>query len=242
MEARRLPVMRPIRGTRRRIRCSPRQLGPTDHRLWLRTRRDVRGDHRRDVALGRRRHEPRHGHRRIHRQDARRRSPARRRAAGMADCRDWRGRHPRRLSRHVTWPRTTVVTHATSVYWLARREAIGAVNQRVGGTQSNRRLGRYMAIRRFLCLAVGVVLVAACGASATPTTAHPNWYIPIISKGWQHQFWVAVRHGAQDEATKEGVTINFIGPDNESQVDVQISLLQQELAKKPASLCFAALD
>lgn len=99
-----------------------------------------------------------------------------------------------------------------------------------------------MATWRLLSLAVVVVLVGACGASATPTSGHPNWYIPIISKGWQHQFWVAVRHGAQDEATKEGVTINFIGPDNESQVDVQISLLQQELAKKPAALCFAALD
>src|SRR4029077_19261209 len=108
-------------------------------------------------------------------------------------------------------PSTTVLTHPTSVYWLARRGAIGAVNQRVGGTQSKRRLGGNMAIRRLLTLAVGVVFVAACGSSATPTTAsHPNYYIPIISKGWQHQFWVAVRHGAQDEATKEGVTINFI--------------------------------
>jgi ribose transport system substrate-binding protein len=77
--------------------------------------------------------------------------------------------------------------------------------------------------------------------AANPAT-HPNYYIPIISKGWQHQFWVAVRQGAQAEATKEGVTINFIGPDNETQVDLQISLLQQELAKKPDALCFAALD
>src|SRR4029077_12119862 len=242
MEERRLRCVRPVRGTRWRIACRPRQLGPTDPRLRLRTRRDFRGDHRRHVGLGRARHDPRHGHRRIHRQDARRRSPARQRAAGMADCRDWRGRHPRRLSRHVASPSTTVLTHPTSVYWLARREAIGAVKQKVGGTQSKRRLGGNMAIRRLLSMAVGVVLVAACGASAPPTTAHTNWYIPIISKGWQHQFWVAVRHGAQDEATKEGVTINFIGPDNESQVDVQISLLQQELAKKPSALCFAALD
>jgi len=125
-----------------------------------------------------------------------------------------------------------------------------------------------MAYKQWLTVAAAAVLVGACGTSATPATApasqatavtsapasqaaaassapasaHPNWYIPIISKGWQHQFWVAVRQGAQDEATKEGVTINFIGPDNESQVDVQISLLQQELAKKPAALCFAALD
>ena len=121
-----------------------------------------------------------------------------------------------------------------------------------------------MTYRQLLSVAAVAVLVGACGTSATPSSApasqgtaassapasqgtaassaHPNWYIPIISKGWQHQFWVAVRQGAQDEATKEGVTINFIGPDNESQVDVQISLLQQELAKKPAALCFAALD
>ena len=124
-----------------------------------------------------------------------------------------------------------------------------------------------MVHKRLLGLASVAILVAACSSSATPTpapvattapvataaptdapaatpaaAAHPVWYIPIISKGWQHQFWVAVRKGAQDEATKEGVTINFIGPDNETQVDVQISLLQQELAKKPDALCFAALD
>src|SRR5712671_4766011 len=108
-----------------------------------------------------------------------------------------------------------------------------------------------MAYKQLLSLAAVVVLVGACSSSAATTTApaasssaaaHANWHIPIISKGWQHQFWVAVRQGAQDEATKEGVTINFIGPDNESQVDVQISLLQQELAKKPDALCFAALD
>ncbi len=108
-----------------------------------------------------------------------------------------------------------------------------------------------MAYKQLLSLAAVAVLVGACSASGTTTPApgasttasgHPNWYIPIISKGWQHQFWVAVRQGAQAEATKEGVTINFIGPDNESQVDVQISLLQQELAKKPDAVCFAALD
>jgi ribose transport system substrate-binding protein len=125
-----------------------------------------------------------------------------------------------------------------------------------------------MVHKRLLGLATVAILAAACSSSATPTpaptlaatpapvastapsspsvaaspTAHPNWYIPIISKGWNAQYWVAVRQGAQAEATKEGVTINFLGPDNESQVDVQLSMLQQELAKKPDALCFAALD
>src|SRR4029077_5391745 len=127
--------------------------------------------------------------------------------------------------------------------------------------------GKQMTYRRLFSVAAVVVLVGACSGSATPSPApasqtapppsapasqaaaspapassHPNWYIPIISKGWQHQFWVAVRQGAQDEATKEGDTINFIGPDNESQADVQIFLHQQELAKKPSALSSAALD
>src|ERR1035437_338527 len=83
---------------------------------------------------------------------------------------------------------------------------------------------------------------APVATTATSTAASTNYYIPIISKGWSAQFWVAVKQGAQDEATKEGVNINFEGPDNETQVDTQLTLLQNELAKKPAALCFAALD
>ncbi len=106
------------------------------------------------------------------------------------------------------------------------------------------------------------IVVAACssggGASAVPTVAAPTTsqppasaagsgaagkpYIPVISKGFQHQFWQAVKSGAEKAAADLNVTITFEGPESESQVDKQIEMLQAALDKKPAALCFAALD
>src|SRR5205823_3607335 len=65
---------------------------------------------------------------------------------------------------------------------------------------------------------------------------------PRISKGFQHQFWQAVRQGAEKAAAQYNVTITFEGPENESQVDKQIEMLQAAINKKPNALCFAALD
>ncbi|MBL8094928.1 MAG: ABC transporter substrate-binding protein [Anaerolineales bacterium] len=99
-----------------------------------------------------------------------------------------------------------------------------------------------------LSLAVVGALIAACTPAASPTaapsggesTAKP--YIPVISKGFQHQFWQAVKLGAENAAKDLNVDITFEGPENESQVDKQIEMLQTALDKKPAAICFAALD
>jgi ribose transport system substrate-binding protein len=80
---------------------------------------------------------------------------------------------------------------------------------------------------------------AATSAGGSGSTAK---YIPIVSKGFQHQFWQAVKKGAEGKATELGVTVNFEGPENESQVDKQMEMLQAELDKHPAAVCFAALD
>jgi ribose transport system substrate-binding protein len=67
-------------------------------------------------------------------------------------------------------------------------------------------------------------------------------YIPLVSKGFQHQFWQAVRQGAEQAAAEFGVQINFIGPETEAMVDRQMDMLQTELGKNPKALGFAALD
>jgi ribose transport system substrate-binding protein len=85
----------------------------------------------------------------------------------------------------------------------------------------------------------------ATAAPATPApTATPaaKMYIPLISKGFQHQFWQAVKQGAEKAAKEFNVDITFEGPETESQVDKQIEMLQAALGKKPAALAFAALD
>lgn len=67
-------------------------------------------------------------------------------------------------------------------------------------------------------------------------------YIPVISKGFQHQFWQAVKKGAEMAAEDCGVTITFEGPETEAMVDKQLEMLQTALDKDPDALAFAALD
>lgn len=67
-------------------------------------------------------------------------------------------------------------------------------------------------------------------------------YIPVIALGFQHQFWQAVRQGAEQAAEKYGVTITFEGPEAETMVDKQVDILKAALAKNPAALAMAAID
>ncbi|MEO3997756.1 ABC transporter substrate-binding protein [Mesorhizobium sp. CAU 1732] len=89
-------------------------------------------------------------------------------------------------------------------------------------------------------------LLGAIGAVAMLGTSVPamaqDTYIALISKGFQHQFWQAVKAGADKAAAELGVTVTFEGPDTEAQVDRQIDMLAAALAKKPAAIGFAALD
>lgn len=67
-------------------------------------------------------------------------------------------------------------------------------------------------------------------------------YVAVVSKGFQHQFWQAVKQGADQAADEFDVKITFEGPESESQVDKQIEMLQAALDKKPDAIGFAALD
>lgn len=104
--------------------------------------------------------------------------------------------------------------------------------------------------RHILAAAASSVLalaLAACGGSAADTAgstgaAGSQPHIAIVSKGFQHQFWQAVKKGAEQEATKEGATISFEGPATEKDIEAQVTMLTNALAKKPAAIGFAALD
>lgn len=97
-----------------------------------------------------------------------------------------------------------------------------------------------MKTRRVLTL-VSLVLFVALVCSL-PLTAQARPYIPVISKGFQHQFWQAVKLGSEKAAKEFNVDITFEGPESESQVDKQIDMLQVALNKNPKAICLAALD
>ena len=87
-----------------------------------------------------------------------------------------------------------------------------------------------------------LTVVAVSALWLSTRSAGAETYIPVISKGFQHQFWQAVKMGAEKAAKELGVRITFEGPENETQVDKQLQMLQTALAKKPQAICFAALD
>jgi ribose transport system substrate-binding protein len=103
---------------------------------------------------------------------------------------------------------------------------------------------------RVVALTSAVALTAAMAAPAVAQDmAAPEAfadgdeiYVPIVSKGFQHQFWLAVESGAEAMAEELNMEVNFIGPENESQVDKQMEMLQAEYDKDPDAVCFAALD
>ncbi|MBP8930540.1 MAG: ABC transporter substrate-binding protein [Paracoccus sp.] len=96
-----------------------------------------------------------------------------------------------------------------------------------------------MFTRRTLFGAVAALALIGPGSGAF---AQDKMLVPLISKGFQHQFWQAVKAGADKAGAELGVTVTFEGPDNETQVDKQMDMLAAALANKPAAIGFAALD
>ncbi|HWV20072.1 MAG TPA: ABC transporter substrate-binding protein [Devosia sp.] len=84
--------------------------------------------------------------------------------------------------------------------------------------------------------------VAMLAASNGAAFAQENYDIALISKGFQHQFWQAVKAGADKAGAEFGVTVTFEGPETESQVDRQMDMLAAALSRKPDAIGFAALD
>ncbi len=95
-----------------------------------------------------------------------------------------------------------------------------------------------MLTRRFI---LGALSAATLAGPASMAVAE-EIYIPLVSKGFQHQFWQAVKSGAEQAADEFDVTITFEGPDNETMVDRQIDMLAAALANNPKAIGFAALD
>ncbi|WP_159605071.1 ABC transporter substrate-binding protein [Agromyces humi] len=95
-------------------------------------------------------------------------------------------------------------------------------------------------------LAAAALVLAGCasdgGGGSADAGGGDTPYVALVSKGFQHQFWQAVKSGAEQAAEEYGVELTFEGPDTEADVDQQIQMLQTALDKSPAAVGFAALD
>ena len=89
---------------------------------------------------------------------------------------------------------------------------------------------------------LAIVLVLMLTLSMMTTAFADGMNIEIVSKGFQHQYWQAVKKGAEEKAAELGVTINFVGPANESAYDEQLQQLNSAIAAEPAAIGLAALS
>ncbi len=119
-------------------------------------------------------------------------------------------------------------------------------------------------MKKMIALLLALVMVlglAACGGSQAPATEAPaapeapaateapaapeapaKLYIPVMAKGFQHQFWQAVAAGSQAAADELGVEIYFDGPASETEIQAQVDMVKKELSKNPVAIALAALD
>lgn len=67
-------------------------------------------------------------------------------------------------------------------------------------------------------------------------------YIAVVSKGEQHDFWQQVKRGSMDAAKEYAVDVTFEGPPSESDVQIQVEMLNNAMAKAPVAIALAALN
>ncbi|WP_373212973.1 substrate-binding domain-containing protein [Ruminococcus sp. 5_1_39BFAA] len=90
-----------------------------------------------------------------------------------------------------------------------------------------------------LCAAMVGTMVGATNVSAAD---YSGLQIEIVSKGFQHQYWQAVLKGAEQKAEELGCTINFVGPNSESDYADQVQMLTSAINAGPGAIALAALD
>lgn len=102
-----------------------------------------------------------------------------------------------------------------------------------------------------LCTAMVAAMAMGCTQKAEPaeeekkTTEEDSsggLTVEVVAKGFQHDFWKAVKLGTEQAGEEFGATVNFVGPKDESAVAEQVEQLNNAINKKPDAICLAALD
>ena len=57
--------------------------------------------------------------------------------------------------------------------------------------------------------------------------------LPVVSKGFQHEFWQTVKMGTEAAAKELGDKTSYVGPADETQIAEQIQLVENAMAQKP---------
>lgn len=92
-------------------------------------------------------------------------------------------------------------------------------------------------LRRILTGLAGAVAFAGLAAAAPASAAEPT--IPIIVKDTTSGFWQIVLAGARKAGKELGVKVPELGAQSESDINGQISILENAVSEKPAAIVIA---
>ncbi|PIE04170.1 MAG: LacI family transcriptional regulator, partial [Spirochaetales bacterium] len=93
-----------------------------------------------------------------------------------------------------------------------------------------------------ILLAVALIATTAFANGGSDSSKGGKPYIAVVSKGEQHDFWQQVKRGAVDASADYAVDVTFEGPPSESDVQIQVEMLNNAMAKAPVAIALAALD
>ena len=96
--------------------------------------------------------------------------------------------------------------------------------------------------KRVLSVLLSVAMVASVFAGCGGGNKEGDMHFEIVSKGFQHAYWQAVKKGAENKAKELGVTIEFVGPNTESDIADQVQMLENAINKEPEAIGLAALS
>ncbi len=98
-------------------------------------------------------------------------------------------------------------------------------------------------MKRLLGLVLALMLILSGTALAAGGKPLEGKFVPVLPLGVAHQFWQAVKLGAEKAAEEYGVEIVFDGPESETMVDKQVDILRANLSKENlVAVTMAAID
>lgn len=100
-------------------------------------------------------------------------------------------------------------------------------------------------MKKILVLALALVMMLSalvCPAMAEEKPLEGK-FIPVLPLGVAHQFWQAVKMGAEQAAEEYGVEIIFDGPQDETMVDKQVDIMRANITNENLiAVAMAAID
>lgn len=88
---------------------------------------------------------------------------------------------------------------------------------------------------------LAICLFSGCGQNAGQQEEKAR-YIAVICKGSQHEFWKSVEQGAMDAGEELNIRVTFDAPEDESQIDAQIDMVEEAITNHADAIVLAPLD